>query len=428
MISRAEIQDIVNQTGLTTHVVEKDYVLGWLLAGIYAQPDLSKAWVFKGGTCLKKCYFETYRFSEDLDFTVTDEAQLDDRFLLRAFAAISEWIYQQSGIEIPAEKLDFDVYQNPRGSVSCQGRVYYRSHFQREKSMPRVKLDLTTDETIVLSPVEQPVMHNYEDLPERGITARCYDYAELFAEKIRALAERGSPRDLYDVINIYNRSDIRPTAPVVLEVVGQKCRGRGIPMPTMDSVAASRDTLVSSWQHMLAHQLPQLPPFEHYWDELPPFFAWLRSEIAIPTLASIPASQGHQQIYRPAYGRLGIQAAARAPIEIIRFSAGNHLCVDIYYEDERGHRAIRTIEPYSLRRTEAGDVLLYAVRADDGQIRAYRVDRILSATGTSRRFAPRYAIELSPSAADAFGKLATTGTHAPRLKRKSRSRQSDSPK
>lgn len=26
--------------------------------------------MFKGGTCLKKCYIETYRFSEDLDFTV----------------------------------------------------------------------------------------------------------------------------------------------------------------------------------------------------------------------------------------------------------------------------------------------------------------------------------------------------------------------
>jgi len=30
------------------------------------------SWAFKGGTCLKKCYFETYRFSEDLDFTLTE--------------------------------------------------------------------------------------------------------------------------------------------------------------------------------------------------------------------------------------------------------------------------------------------------------------------------------------------------------------------
>ena len=33
--------------------------------------EISETWVFKGGTCLKKCFFETYRFSEDLDFTLT---------------------------------------------------------------------------------------------------------------------------------------------------------------------------------------------------------------------------------------------------------------------------------------------------------------------------------------------------------------------
>ena len=51
-------------------MIEKDYVLGWLLWGIGSDPVLGQKWIFKGGTCLKKCYIETYRFSEDLDFTV----------------------------------------------------------------------------------------------------------------------------------------------------------------------------------------------------------------------------------------------------------------------------------------------------------------------------------------------------------------------
>ena len=34
-----------------------------------------RAPVFKGGTCLKKCYFEAHRFSEHLDFTVREQAQ-----------------------------------------------------------------------------------------------------------------------------------------------------------------------------------------------------------------------------------------------------------------------------------------------------------------------------------------------------------------
>jgi uncharacterized protein len=32
---------------------------------------------FKGGTALKRCYFCDYRFSENLDFTLTGEVALD---------------------------------------------------------------------------------------------------------------------------------------------------------------------------------------------------------------------------------------------------------------------------------------------------------------------------------------------------------------
>jgi predicted nucleotidyltransferase component of viral defense system len=40
--------------------------------------------MFKDGTYLKKCFFETYRFSEDLDFTITDASHLDADFLKSA--------------------------------------------------------------------------------------------------------------------------------------------------------------------------------------------------------------------------------------------------------------------------------------------------------------------------------------------------------
>jgi predicted nucleotidyltransferase component of viral defense system len=71
VIPREEVLESARDKGLNPHVVEKDYVLGWLLMEVARHPVLSK-WVFKGGTCLKKCFFETYRFSEDLDFTVPD--------------------------------------------------------------------------------------------------------------------------------------------------------------------------------------------------------------------------------------------------------------------------------------------------------------------------------------------------------------------
>jgi hypothetical protein len=81
----------------------------------------------------------------------------------------------------------------------------------------------------------------------------------------------------------------------------------------------------------------------------------------------------------PAYGR---PSDLRAPdssssrsrgqtfIEAIRFAAANRLLVNLDYRDQQGKRSTRTIEAYSLRRSRAGDVLLMAVRAEDGQPRS----------------------------------------------------------
>ena len=59
MIGRQEILDFAADFGLDPQVVEKDYMLGWLLAGIGQHAEIGSEWLFKGGTCLKKCYFET---------------------------------------------------------------------------------------------------------------------------------------------------------------------------------------------------------------------------------------------------------------------------------------------------------------------------------------------------------------------------------
>lgn len=63
---------------------------------------MNTTWVFKGGTCLKKCYFETYRFSEDLNFTVRDAGRMQPQELLQIFAEVAARIYEGYGIEIPA--------------------------------------------------------------------------------------------------------------------------------------------------------------------------------------------------------------------------------------------------------------------------------------------------------------------------------------
>jgi predicted nucleotidyltransferase component of viral defense system len=93
VIDAREIVELAGELSLRPEIVEKDYVLGWVLAGIAAHAELSASWVFKGGTCLKKAYFETYRFSEDLDFTVLRREQLDENLLLRALGEVAAWVY-----------------------------------------------------------------------------------------------------------------------------------------------------------------------------------------------------------------------------------------------------------------------------------------------------------------------------------------------
>ena len=58
MIPKAQLLALAKHYELQPTTIQKDYVIGWLLGGISTQNILSQ-WIFKGGTCLKKCYFES---------------------------------------------------------------------------------------------------------------------------------------------------------------------------------------------------------------------------------------------------------------------------------------------------------------------------------------------------------------------------------
>lgn len=397
MIDRAELLRLANEVGLEARMVEKDYVLGWLLAGIFRDPALAAAWVFKGGTCLKKCFFETYRFSEDLDFTITDTAQFDPAFLESRFAELSEWLYETTGIELPANRRRFDVFDNKRAGRACEGRIGYRGPIApRGGDLPRIKLDLTADEVLVLPPMTRRVGHPYSDEPFEGIHAQCYAFEEVFGEKIRALGERSRPRDLYDVINLFRNGEFHAAAVAVRDVLRRKCEFKGIPLPSLASLGVFHAELAAEWDNMLGHQLPSLPPVDSFWNALPEFFDWLLGAAAPPRPAAYPLAPGDVVLHAAA-GAVRIPGRNTPFIEVIRFAASNRLLVELDYVDDEGHQSTRTIEPYSLRRTQEGNVILHAVRAQNQQHRSYRLDRILGAQATRQTFVPRYAIELTPS-------------------------------
>lgn len=395
MIDKREILGLASTQGLTPHVVEKDYALGWALAGIYAHPELSESWVFKGGTCLKKCFFETYRFSEDLDFTLQDESHLDEAFLKRVFSEISEWIYEQSGLEFPADSQKFDIFANPRGNPSCQGKLSYRGPVS-PRSPPRIKLDLTADERLVLAPVQVPIFHPYSDAPDDGILVRSYAYEEAFGEKVRALAERTRPRDLYDVINLFRNAEARPAASVLLDVLRQKCEFKGIQVPQLTDLDPHRSDVEGAWGHMLDHQLPSLPPVEAFWEALPAFFDWLLGGALAPAPAAYQLARG-ETVIRERTLRIPVGRNAQTYLEIIRFAAANRLCVSLDYVKLNGQRSAPLIEPYSLRRTSDDNVILHAWDVNKNDHRSYRVDRIQGAQTTNQTFVPKYEVELTPS-------------------------------
>lgn len=57
MIGDTEIRRIARETGMEPRLVDLDYTLGWALWGIGQHPYLNSRLLFKGGTCLRKCYF-----------------------------------------------------------------------------------------------------------------------------------------------------------------------------------------------------------------------------------------------------------------------------------------------------------------------------------------------------------------------------------
>lgn len=114
-----------------------------MLAGIAQHPDLASTWVFKGGTCLRKCYYETYRFSEDLDFTVVDGGPDEPDALQSIFAGVAEWIREESGIELDMDDAGFRRRRNRRGNPTTQGRIAYRGPNTTRGTLPKVKFDLT---------------------------------------------------------------------------------------------------------------------------------------------------------------------------------------------------------------------------------------------------------------------------------------------
>jgi len=152
----------------------------------------------------------------------------------------------------------------------------------------------------------------------------------------------------------------------------------------------AQEKLAAEWKAMLAHQLPVLPPFEQFWDELPQVLDWLFAVTEKSSLSAMSVREAIDESWQPPAMVHAWHEAV--PLESIRFAAANRLCVNLRYKD-----SWRLIEPYSLRRSREGNLLLFAVRHESGEVRAYRVGRIQGVEISDISFMPRYPLELTPA-------------------------------
>ena len=167
-----------------------------------------------------------------------------------------------SGLELPPEVVAVRDRKNLQGGQTFEGRIGYRGPMG-DQTFPRVRFDITRHEPVLDGVAHRGVFHAYPDQLPVGLSLATYTIDELFTEKLRALAERTRPRDLYDVIFMLDNQTDALNLSRARELFREKCGVKSRPAPTraelLETIRGSAE-LRSEWANMLAHQLPQLPP------------------------------------------------------------------------------------------------------------------------------------------------------------------------
>lgn len=410
MITKQEIISIANTTKLLPTTVEKDYVLSWVLHGISQHPKLSE-WFFKGGTCLKKCYFETYRFSEDLDFTVPNKSIYNSTEIKDSLSEVADLVYENVGINLKTKDIEVEESINKKNKKTFIAKFTYLGPLNLpSRSQQRVKFDITDDEIIVDLPDFREVFHPYTDSPNSPAKIRCYSVNEILAEKTRAIYERqGRSRDIYDVVNISRNFREHIEIKKAKKILQEKFKFKSLPEPSVDLILAQIDVaqLTTNWQDQLAHQVQLLPTAESFHNDLQYSLSWWIDESSAET-QPIPISNAPEEITLPREyfpqiifsptKKIGIGQVINPDysgyLDQIRYAARNRLCVKIHYDG-----VTRLVEPYSLRLPKTQNLLLYVFElerssAKGGGIKAYKVDKITNAEVTQQSFIPKFIIEL----------------------------------
>ena len=267
MIREAEIRRIAAAKKVDPMIIDLDYSLGWILLGMKnISPDLLGL-IFKGGTCLRKCYFPDYRFSEDLDFTAT--TRISETEIKEVIASSFEWIMEHDGPDFFVEPHRFEMVDDDYGKESYQIRVYYRGPLNWGGSPRSIKLDVNRAEKVLLPTVERKIFHLYTDESLfETLELSCYSLEEVMAEKIRAIGGQrrfAISRDLYDISNLL---DSGVNLETVKQILPEKFRTKGLSLSSVDvgSLENRYYEFEQDWISRLSYLVPNnQQAFEAVW-------------------------------------------------------------------------------------------------------------------------------------------------------------------
>jgi predicted nucleotidyltransferase component of viral defense system len=248
MISTAEVAKLAHRLGVGDRVIEKDYVLSWLLLAI-ADSELRSGLAFKGGTALKRCYYPDYRFSEDLDFTLSLDLAHDD--LVGAFETLFPWLERRVNLTLALRSAEQSVFESTTLLINYVGPLRARLGSRH------LKVDVTRGELLLHPPAERPLQAPYSDYPA-GVTTPTYTLEEILTEKLCALMGRTEPRDLYDVYWLFEWGNLDLS--LLPGDFAVKCQHKGQDPTRLGEVLTGKEgTFDRLWASRLAVQVSDLP-------------------------------------------------------------------------------------------------------------------------------------------------------------------------
>lgn len=212
------IQKVAEKESFSPLLIEKDFHLTRILHKVSELNDTNL--VFKGGTCLNKCYIGFYRLSEDLDFifnkNIENYSQKEVRELLDNLRREFFKIIGSLGLKLNkslGEGWKMITAKIPQKFIGLEITAAYTSMVNNEEQ--KIKLEISFRKRLSLPAKMQKIKHEfYNELNEPvlpiNVEIYCIDLKENVAEKFRALVTRKkiAARDLFDIYVILKTSQV----------------------------------------------------------------------------------------------------------------------------------------------------------------------------------------------------------------------------